>query len=68
MRDARGPGDVSPSRRGRCVRLGFPYCDSPLVGVVEQLLDAGAASKGLDEPPVVDLSKGHYLARMTTIS
>jgi len=49
------------------VRWGFPYCDSPLVGVVEQLLDAGAASKGLDEPPVVDLSEGHYLARMTTI-
>ena len=45
-----------------------PYCDSPLVGVVEQLLDAGAASKGLDEPPVVDLSEGHYLARMTAIS
>ena len=24
MRDARGPGDVLPSRRGRWVRLGFP--------------------------------------------
>jgi hypothetical protein len=34
---------------------------------VPLLLDAGAdASKGLDEPPVVDLSECHYLARMTT--
>jgi hypothetical protein len=33
------------------------------------MLDAGAdTSKGLDEPPVVDLSEGHYLARMTTTS
>jgi hypothetical protein len=40
------------------VRMTIPYCDSPLVGVVEQLLDAGAASKGLDELPVVDLSEG----------
>jgi hypothetical protein len=46
----------------------IPYCDSPLVGVVEQLPATDAASKGLDEPPAVDLSEGHYLARMTTTS
>jgi hypothetical protein len=49
--------------------LGVPYCDRFLGGVVEQLLDAGAdTSKALDEPPVVDLSECHYLARMAATS
>jgi hypothetical protein len=55
-----------PHRVSGVVELAAEGELDPAVG--QRVTDVAGIGQGLDEPPAVDLSEGHYLAGMTTTS